>query len=335
MSYIIENNFEINYSLNTSNLTNIFSEDKMRIESLDTVNSTRLQGFDRMIPDTNLLTEDIERLHGANGCKYSLDNSLNQNYNKTLNNFHEHDKSFSKFNEEKNESNELLITVDPPGAWIPEDSNLQKTPSRNIHLIESSALSSLQAFLDSSQFTEKNNSIDFDNKSYDFFLKKKKLIEIVKNLSNIEYQEIFNIFKEDNCQYTENANGVFINLQNIQENTLDKIFNFIDYIQQKKIELNEHDEFINNAKKNISIIKKEVNNLIITDKDKYVNYNYYDSDNDDTIKNNNELLFSSDEDEDIESKLSLKKKKNKYVGKKAKIIKSIKNDQDNKLKIKK
>lgn len=176
-----------------------------------------------------------------------------------------------------------------------------------------------------------NNINDlYDNKIYDIILKKKKLIETVKNLSNIEYYEIFNIFKEDNTQYTENANGVFINLQNIGEHTLDKIFNFIDYIKQKKVELNQHDEFINNAKKNISSIKKEINILTVLEKDNY--NNYYESDSDISVKNNNELLFSSDEDEDIESKISLKKKKNKYVGKKAKIIKSIKNDQDNKLK---
>lgn len=325
MNYIIENNFEINYSLNTSNLNNNCS--------LDNVNSSRLEGFVRMIPNKQILKEEdikeieaTEIIQEANIFKYQLDNSLNQNYDKTLNNYIECNKSFSKFNEEKNESSEFKYK-----KIFKNGTELPLTPG-NIHLLESNGLSSWQSFLGSSEFTE---TINFDNKSYDFFLKKKKLIEIVKNLSNIEYQEIFNIFKEDNCQYTENANGVFINLQNIQENTLDKIFNFIDYIQQKKIELNEHDEFINNAKKNISIVKKEINNLIITDKDKYINYNYYDSDNDDIIKNKNELLFSSDEDEDIESKLLLKKKKNKYVGKKAKIIKSIKNDQDNKLKIKK
>ena len=40
------------------------------------------------------------------------------------------------------------------------------------------------------------------------------------------------------------------------------------------------------------------------------------------------LIFSSDEDEDLENKISLKKKKTKYSGKKAKMIKSIRDSSD-------
>lgn len=188
-------------------------------------------------------------------------------------------------------------------------------------------------------------SYDSDNLELsDIFLKKKKLIEIVKNLSNLEYLEIFNIFKEDNCQYSENSNGVFINLQNINEKTVDKIFNFINYIKQKKEELVKYEELIDNAKKNIGNVKKEIsNNVINLKKEKYIDYNYYDNDENDSNNINsenilnitNELMISSDEDEDIENKISLKKKKIKYVGKKAKIIKSIKDNQDNKNKLKK
>ena len=40
------------------------------------------------------------------------------------------------------------------------------------------------------------------------------------------------------------------------------------------------------------------------------------------------MCFSSDEDNDLENKLSLKKKKNKYTGKNAKLMKSIKDNGD-------
>jgi hypothetical protein len=240
--------------------------------------------------------------------------------------------------EDKDCSNIYLSNLANSGSI--NNPNISLSNLNNISLLEIdysnknlvNSLNSSKSLDYTTSYNLSNNILDdlYDNKIYDIILKKKKLIETVKNLSNIEYYEIFNIFKEDNTQYTENANGVFINLQNIGEHTLDKIFNFIDYIKQKKVELNQHDEFINNAKKNISSIKKEINILTVLEKDNY--NNYYESDSDISVKNNNELLFSSDEDEDIESKISLKKKKNKYVGKKAKIIKSIKNDQDNKLK---
>ena len=166
--------------------------------------------------------------------------------------------------------------------------------------------------------------------------KKKRLIEISKNLSQLEYLEIFNIIEEDNCQYSENKNGIFINLNNVNESTIDKIFNFINFIKHKKEDLVKHEEVVNNAKKNITDInknnEKNINNNLIDNKETYDEYDILEET--ETIPNSsNYLVFSSDEDDDIENKISLKKKKTKYSGKKAKIIKSIKDGSDiNKIK---
>ena len=170
------------------------------------------------------------------------------------------------------------------------------------------------------------SKINIDN----ITLKKKKLIEISKNLTNIEYLEIFNIIKEDNCNYSENKNGVFINLLNISEDTIDKIFNFINFIKHKREDLIKHEEYLNVAKQNISnIIKNTENNIINNESDKIVEI----LEEEDNLVNENYLVFSSDEDEDLENKILLKKKKIKYSGKKAKMIKSIKDSNDvNKLK---
>jgi hypothetical protein len=171
--------------------------------------------------------------------------------------------------------------------------------------------------------------------------RRKQFVQDVSSLTNAELIEIVRILRVHKFIYSENSNGVFINLQNINEKTVDKIFNFINYIKQKKEELVKYEELIDNAKKNIGNVKKEIsNNVINLKKEKYIDYNYYDNDsendnNDENIDNDNILLISSDEDEDIENKISLKKKKIKYVGKKAKIIKSIKDNQDNKNKLKK
>ena len=163
-------------------------------------------------------------------------------------------------------------------------------------------------------------------------MKKKKLIEISSNLTKIEYLEIFNIFVEDKCQYSENINGIFINLNNISEITIDKIFSFINFIKDKKEDLLIHEEKINNAKdiikenneKNIEFLNNEKNN----------NFNNYDelSSDDEEDKKINYLNLSSDEDDNIENKISLKKKRIKHTGKKAKIINSYKDSKDNTVK---
>ena len=192
-------------------------------------------------------------------------------------------------------------------------------------------------------FEEINNikidkNIDNTIKNNDnLILKKKKLIEISKNLTKIEYLEIFNIIQEDKCIYSENKNGIFINLSNVSENTIDKIFNFINFIKHKKEDLLKYEEYVSIAKKNISDVQKSIiNNNINTEKEynDNNNYEYSDSEDDDDKKINEYLVFSSDEEDDLENKLSLKKKKIKYSGKKAKMIKSIK-DSGNKNKNKK
>ena len=191
-------------------------------------------------------------------------------------------------------------------------------------------------------FEESNNikidkSIDNVIKNSDnLILKKKKLIEISKNLTKIEYLEIFNIIQEDKCIYSENKNGIFINLSNVSENTIDKIFNFINFIKHKKEDLLKYEEYVSIAKKNITNVQKSViNNNIHTEKDYNYNNNYEYSDSDDEKKINEYLVFSSDEEDDLENKLSLKKKKIKYSGKKAKMIKSIKDTGNNKSRNKK
>ena len=162
-------------------------------------------------------------------------------------------------------------------------------------------------------------------------LKKKKLIEISKNLSKLEYYEIFNIIKEDNCNFSENKNGIFINLSNVNDITIDKILSFINFIKHKKEDLLKHEESINNAKKNISNIIKNTENIIPIEKfDILEQSNYSEEEDDEDNNNNNYLIFSSDEDEDVENKILLKKKKIKYSGKKAKMIKSIKDGNENK-----
>ena len=180
-----------------------------------------------------------------------------------------------------------------------------------------------------------NNNLSFSSKlnNDNITFKKKKLIEIAKNLTKIEYFEIFNIIKEDNCNYSENKNGIFINLLNVSEDTIDKIFNFINFIKHKREDLMKQEEYLNMAKQNISNIIKNTENISINLEPENL-IEIYEEENEEEINiNDNYFIFSSDEEEDLENKILLKKKKIKYSGKKAKMIKSIKDSNDiNKIK---
>lgn len=82
---------------------------------------------------------------------------------------------------------------------------------------------------------EQNNELNNENfLDDDIVLKKKRLIELTNNLTKIEYIEILNIIQKDKCPYSNNSNGVFVNLINIENKTMDKIFDFLKFTKQKK-----------------------------------------------------------------------------------------------------
>ena len=87
-------------------------------------------------------------------------------------------------------------------------------------------------------------------------LKKKELLR--KKISNLEYNEqceIFNIIRKDTDKISENTNGIFINLKCLKDETIEKMFNFVDYCEKNKILMDTEEkkiknEFINNISSN-------------------------------------------------------------------------------------
>lgn len=70
---------------------------------------------------------------------------------------------------------------------------------------------------------------------------KTKLREYVKkeisNLSHSEFCEVFNIIRHTTNKYTENKNGVFINLKYLDDDTIVKIKDFIEFSKANKANL--------------------------------------------------------------------------------------------------
>ena len=132
----------------------------------------------------------------------------------------------------------------------------------------------------------------------------------------------------------DNTNQHGREFRHVDENVIDKVYHFIDYIKEKKKELVSHEQMIITEKEKI----KDVNKLNEENYDNYIfNKNFINqiqenknieilSESDEEIQY--QLDFSSEEDEDLENKMSLKKKKVKYTGTKAKIIKSYKETKD-------
>jgi hypothetical protein len=62
-----------------------------------------------------------------------------------------------------------------------------------------------------------------------------RIVGMVENLKNAQdYNAIFEILTDDpQCNYTQNANGVFLNLSNISDATLDKVVRYLERVHKK------------------------------------------------------------------------------------------------------
>lgn len=63
---------------------------------------------------------------------------------------------------------------------------------------------------------------------------REQLRKDLQGLNSAEYHEIFNIIKNDNIQFTENRNGVFINLKKLSDDSINKIYEFIEFSKDNK-----------------------------------------------------------------------------------------------------
>lgn len=104
---------------------------------------------------------------------------------------------------------------------------------------------------------------------------KRHLRTRIEACSLTEQSEIFKIVK-DSCAYTQNRNGVFLNLTNIEDSILDKIIEYVSFSQQNKNDFEEHDKKVQICKLNSSVpmdettLKKNLNEGSKDDWDKLI-----------------------------------------------------------------
>jgi len=98
----------------------------------------------------------------------------------------------------------------------------------------------------------------------------KKIKNDIVNLNQNENEEIFKIIYKNNSTYTKNNNGIFINLNWLNEETLTNIDNYINFCIKSHTEIDKYENIcsilndsINNKDKNDEIIDDIVNNKIV------------------------------------------------------------------------
>ena len=124
---------------------------------------------------------------------------------------------------------------------------------------------------------------------------KKILASKIENITNKkDYKEIFKIIYENNCNYINNDNGVYINLNILSDEILIKIRNFLDIIDNNKNIIPTPKEYIPyNSDDNSSDMKLSMQEKNLLKKFKNnSNFDKQNNNNSDKIKSFN--LFMSD-----------------------------------------
>ena len=116
------------------------------------------------------------------------------------------------------------------------------------------------------------NENKVDNNDIDKKIDLCKLIQSnINNLSENELYEIFKILHKHNSKYTKNNNGIFVNLNLIDYNILEEIYNYIFFCMKSHKEISKYEilkdiynknleiETDKNKNSNIKTIKKKEN----------------------------------------------------------------------------
>jgi hypothetical protein len=136
---------------------------------------------------------------------------------------------------------------------------------------------------------------------------KKKIISDVAQLSENQQIEIFNILNlKKEVKYTENKNGIFINLDDVDNNSLNEIIKFISFCKEsnKVLDKNANQMLIPPEPSNID--DNMENNVIINDSiSKIIQKENYDNFDEDInykiskISNDIDSLNNSDIDDNL------------------------------------
>jgi hypothetical protein len=79
-------------------------------------------------------------------------------------------------------------------------------------------------------------------------INKKDLVKQILELSRNEHIELFRLINNHTTKYTINNNGIFINMNVIDDLLLNKINNFLEFCVANTESLDKHESYINNEK---------------------------------------------------------------------------------------
>jgi hypothetical protein len=85
----------------------------------------------------------------------------------------------------------------------------------------------------------------------------KRLVHEIQNLEHTEITELFKLLHANNCDYTRNNNGVFVNLSWLPEDLLVKIESYVAFCTKSRSEVKRYESLCDILNKNIHESKND------------------------------------------------------------------------------
>ena len=88
-----------------------------------------------------------------------------------------------------------------------------------------------------------NDNQELDNIEKKFSVEKLKLLKKeIESLQENEHLEILKIINKSSIKYSENKNGIFVNMNRLPDSIIEEIQNFLNFCKSNKMEL--HNDII-------------------------------------------------------------------------------------------
>lgn len=87
----------------------------------------------------------------------------------------------------------------------------------------------------------------------------------IDKCSIVEYQEIYNIIKKTESNYSKNINGVFIDLQKLDSDTIHKIYNYITFCSKLNKNITAYESIKNEIIQNNFQVSQENEEEVVID----------------------------------------------------------------------
>lgn len=98
------------------------------------------------------------------------------------------------------------------------------------------------------------------------FEARKQFLEDCKTLTRDQYTDIFRILKRNGISYSENSNGIFFDLQTVNEDAFSQLVQFMEFCKKQSADEHTRETVLNHLRSECADVEPKESTLSSVDK---------------------------------------------------------------------